>query len=783
MHNDIDIDTARYALHAIPNNLPREYWHRVGRAGIAAGLTVDDIVCWSAGASNFKSEQDVRAAFRTITPEGGTGPGTLFMIAAEYGWIPREPEPKSAAPQQQARQRATRAQEAPRKPALGTSPAEVWARSEAADNSHPCIMGKRAAGVPLDTLRVLPAGDDLRIQGESMAGALVVPCNRADGTISSLQFIALPAVADRLKARDKPGKLNLPGASMDGWFTVGSIEPGGVVHICEGVATAWACWQATEQAAVCTFGAGRIAKVTAELRQRDPSARLVLVPDVGKEPDATKIALEHGCLVVAMPAGEANNFDASDLALRDGLDALELLLEGARERTKPEPPEPLLKPVSVGDVLTHPSPPPEFVWDGLLPRGVASLLGAHGGVGKSTIALMLAVCAALGRLLFGIGTVPCNILFVSLEDGEHIVRHRLAAICKTWGIDPAMLDAKLHIVDGTEHPELYSADKRSAGAATATYSELCTLVKATGAGLVVLDNASDAFGGDEINRRQVREFMRSLAQVARLTNCAVLLLAHVDKNTSRNHKAEGGEGYSGSTAWHNSARSRMFMTRKEDGTLTLEQQKSNFGKCRDPITLEWLDGGLPQVVGDDGADPGTAFGQRVQGRADDTAAAAILKMIAEFEGRGQYCSTASNSPNRVFAMLRTEPSFQALKLRDGDTKRIVTQCQRAGWIEMLEYRTVSRHKKDRWTLTNGGRLFAGLPAAPSAPSAPSGEDGAPAKMAQEGAPSAPSRVGGVGGCARAEDGAEQGSLSNAEPMATGTTEQDMGAVLEQGAAA
>ena len=70
-----------------------------------------------------------------------------------------------------------------------------------------------------------------------------------------------------------------------------------------------------------------------------------------------------------------------------------------------------------------------------------------------------------------------------------------------------------------------------------------------GVGLVVVDNASDAYGGDEIQRRQVRAFMRSLAKVVRPTNGAVLLLAHVDKTTSRSKKADGGEGYSGSTAW------------------------------------------------------------------------------------------------------------------------------------------------------------------------------------------------------------------------------------------
>ncbi len=440
----------------------------------------------------------------------------------------------------------------------------------------------------------------------------------------------------------------------------------------------------------------------------------------------------------------------------------------------PEPEPQLLKPVNVFDVLTNPAPPPKCVWDGYLFCGVVALLGAHGGLGKSTIALMLAVCAALGRALFGVGTVQCNTVFASFEDGTGIVRHRLAGICQAWNINPADLAGKLHIVDGTANPELFSADHRSAGDTTATYAELCKLVQSTGAGLVVVDNASDSFGGDEINRRQVRAFMRALTQVARLTDCAVLLLAHVDKGTSRARKAEGGEGYSGSTAWHNSARSRLFMTRSEDGTLSLEHQKSNFGRMREPLTLTWPDSGLPMLASD--APDITGLTGLMRGRADDIVAAALLRIIAEFEGRGQYCNTAVNSRTHVHALLKSEPAFIALKLRPDDTKRIVTQCQRAKWIEPLDYRTADRKPHQRWTLTAGGRLF-GLPAAaPSAPSAPSGIDGASLHMAQAAAPSAPSGVGGVGEESThrlgAEDGAEQGSLSGAEPLTTDTTDRN-----------
>jgi len=574
-----------------------------------------------------------------------------------------------------------------------------------------------------------------------MTGALVVPCWDGD-KLQTLQFIALASSE----------KLNLPGASFgDGFFVVGDIASAKKIFIVEGIGQAWATVKADPaSAAVVCFGVGRMARVAKVLRDKYPAAALVIVPDKGKEEQAAKIAADVAGLMVAMPDGKPDNYDCNDLMQEAGVMALAALLEAAREPAPPPKPEPLLKSVSVFDVLSNPAPPPAFIWDGYLFRGVVALLGAHGGIGKSTIALMLAVCAALGRSLFGVGTVQCNTVFASFEDGTGIVRHRLAGICRAWNINPADLEGKLYIVDGTENPELFSADNRSAGDTTASYDELCNLVQSTGAGLVVVDNASDSFGGDEINRRQVRAFMRALAQVARLTNCAALLLAHVDKGTSRARKAEGGEGYSGSTAWHNSARSRLFMSRAESGLLTLEHQKSNLGKMREPLTLTWPDNGLPMLASDDI----TGLTASKQGRADDIAAAALLRIIAEYESRGQYCNTAVNSRTHVHALLKSEPEFIALKLRPDDTKRIVTQCQRAKWIEPLDYRTADRKPHQRWTPTTDGRFFAGLPAAPSAPSAPSGMDGASVNMAQAGAPSAPSGIGGVGEESTHKDGAE-----------------------------
>lgn len=361
-------------------------------------------------------------------------------------------------------------------------------------------------------------------------------------------------------------------------------------------------------------------------------------------------------------------------------------------------PEPLLVPVDVAGVLTRPSPPPRFVWDGYCPRGVVTLLGAHGGTGKSTIALMLAAAVATGRGLFGIATEAAPVVFASFEDGAHIVRHRLAHICQCWGINPAELDG-LHIVDGTANPELFACEGRGPGDVTPAYGELLALVQQTGAGLVIVDNASDAYGGDEIQRRQVRAFMRALAVIAREGDAAVLLLAHVDKGTSRKERSDT-EGYSGSTAWHNSARSRIFMSR-DDGVLTLAHQKSNLAKLREPLMLEWPDGGLPQAV--------QSLSPMVQGISDRVDTKALLKLIAEFSERGEHVTTATTSRTHAAKLLAGESTYPKGR-KPADVFDLLRKAERAGHIERATYRGADRKPRECWHVTPQGRAFAEIAA-------------------------------------------------------------------------
>lgn len=408
-----------------------------------------------------------------------------------------------------------------------------------------------------------------------------------------------------------------------------------------------------------------------------------------------------------------------------------------------QPPAPAFVVIPVDDIKRRPPQPPTFWWDDYLPAGEVTLLGAHGGTGKSLIALMLAVCMALGLPLFGTPTRRGNVVFYSGEDGAEVLRHRLAWVCRVLNVDPEDLAGRLHILDATVgDPTLFhevSAGGRRMGVTTPTYDELLAYVERHQIGVVIVDNASDTFDANEVERARVRAFMRSLVRIARTTGGAVLLLAHVDKNTARAAQ-NGSESYSGSTAWHNSARSRLYLSRDKDGGLLLEHHKATHGPMREPLRLIWPKDGLPMVD-----EPVQGIVQHI---ADSNHTKALLKLIAEFTERGEFVSTATTSRTHAGRLLRREPGFPP-RLPDAELFDLLRQAERRGLLARVEFKGADRKPRERWEVTPEGRATAGL-AATAATAATTGVTASGADAAEPAATAATSPLGGAGERARTE---------------------------------
>ena len=235
-----DPDRARAALAAIPADLPREDWVRIGMAAQAAGLGLEDFDSWSATAPDRYSARDCRDTWRSFKGNG-IGPGTLFHVARNHGWNDGQPCPPPRQPEPE-----------PRPTHAGAK--AVWDRCPPAPGDHPYIKAK--GGTP-EGLRVVPAADPLTIAGQRMAGALVIPAWDPTGNLQTCQFIPAPGTGK---------KLNLPGATLSGAaFTLGAIQPGRPCYLVEGIGQAWACHQATGEAVVVCFGWGNVRTVARTL--------------------------------------------------------------------------------------------------------------------------------------------------------------------------------------------------------------------------------------------------------------------------------------------------------------------------------------------------------------------------------------------------------------------------------------------------------------------------------------------------------------------------------------
>ena len=247
--------------------------------------------------------------------------------------------------------------------------------------------------------------------------------------------------------------------------------------------------------------------------------------------------------------------------------------------------------------------------------------------------------------------------------------------------------------------------------------------------LIIVDNASDVFEASENDRAAVRGFMRSLRQLFPDEGAppAMLLLAHIQKQAVGNR---GAESYSGSTAWHNSARSRLALTadRDDPARLTLSHDKNNLGaRLAEPLRLVRSMTGLLMV---------DESKHDASGEPTEPPVVTVLRVLGDFVERGERVSTESNSPRtNAWAMLRPEPELpkRAYPVAGG-LFAAIRQMERDGYIEREQYRNQSRKDRTAWTLTAKGWERIGK----SAPSAPTPEVGTVDAVDAEGsAPSAP----------------------------------------------
>lgn len=492
-----EIDRARAALHHLDAGCPREEWVKAGMAAKSAGLGLDDFHNWSQGAGNYSGENECRAVWKSFNESGGVTPATLFGMAFAQGWQdPSKSRTKGTRPGIPT-VKPTPSPARPVKSPQGMNPVEVWGRCVPATPADGYIYRKQ--GKP-DGLRVYPASaPPLVIAGKNVTGYLVVPCWNGD-ELQTLQFI--PSGEGK--------KLNLPGANVNGFFTVGDITDR--AFIVEGIGTAWAVNKATGAAAVVCFGAGNMAKVAKALRAKYPAARLVVVPDRGKENQAAAIASAVNGEWVPMPADKPSNYDCNDLMQECGADVLAALLE------RPQAPPMRYRLLTDGDLAAL--PPLQWRIKGVLPEtGLAAVFGASGS-GKSFLVLDAIQSLAAGADWFGHRVKPCPVIYCALE-GEGGIAGRVNAYRIRHGSTAEnirYLVQSFDLLNGGDVQDLAQAIKAGGN----------------GAGVVVLDTLNRAApGADENDSKSMGQIIAAAKELQTLVGGLVLLVHHTGKDASK----------------------------------------------------------------------------------------------------------------------------------------------------------------------------------------------------------------------------------------------------------
>ncbi|MGG7580637.1 AAA family ATPase [Rhizobium sp. Nf11,1] len=295
-------------------------------------------------------------------------------------------------------------------------------------------------------------------------------------------------------------------------------------------------------------------------------------------------------------------------------------------REEDQPLEPL-ETFSIADFAGKPVPEQEFL-DArhMFPARNVTLLQGDGGTGKSLVAMQLCMAVVSGSSWLGISVRHGGALYLSAEDDKTQNHIRAAEIAQAEGLDLAgMSSFRIACLAGKD-ATLATEDRKGRLSVTSLFKRLELTLASFQPQVSVLDNLADVFGGNEISRSQAKQFIGMLRGLAIRFDCYILVLGHPSISG-----LNSGSGTSGSTAWSNSVRSRLYLYRPDDEgadekARVLEIMKANYGPRGNPINLKWDMGRFictdkPQRAGSD------------IGKAD-RAERVFMKLMVIFQERG-----------------------------------------------------------------------------------------------------------------------------------------------------
>ena len=246
---------------------------------------------------------------------------------------------------------------------------------------------------------------------------------------------------------------------------------------------------------------------------------------------------------------------------------------------------------SAATLAGKPVPEREWMVNGLVPMSTVTLFSGDGGTGKSLLALQMAVAATAGTGWLGQAVRRGRVIFLSAEDDDAELHRRLDTILRREARSYADA-AGLTLRSLAGEDALLAVETQVRLLETALFEELDARAEEDAPAMIVIDTLADVYPANENDRAKVRQFIGILRGLALRHACSVILLGHPSLTG-----LGSGTGTSGSTAWNNSVRSRLYLSRiVQDGyepdpdKRMLATKKANYGRVGGKIAMTWHDG-------------------------------------------------------------------------------------------------------------------------------------------------------------------------------------------------
>lgn len=217
--------------------------------------------------------------------------------------------------------------------------------------------------------------------------------------------------------------------------------------------------------------------------------------------------------------------------------------------------------------------PGEMTWlaEPVIPAGRLVSLYSPPGVGKSLLALDLAVSISRGTEALGAPTEQVPVLYLDYENVALDVRDRLTDMTCT----PADLEA-LHYWSFPDLPPLDIEAGGQALAATASH---------IGAGLVVIDTLSRCIEGDENDAATMLNLYRHTLMPLKAAGIAVLRLDHTGKDTAKGQRGTSAKSGDVDLVWrYEEIAPGQFLLSNEKHRIRINELSLNIQRTESPTT-------------------------------------------------------------------------------------------------------------------------------------------------------------------------------------------------------